>query len=540
MAIVPSYNQMFVGKRFLVIDDFRDMRGMLREMLKAFGAKDIDMAANGKEAISLIEQNKYSAVLCDFNLGFGKNGQEILETVKYRDLIGLSTAWVIVTAEKTSDMVVGAAEFMPDDYIVKPVNEDILRSRVEKVMSKKIALVEIEKAIRMKDLGRAIDLCDEALATNKTIAAELLRIKTNLLFKIGNYGQVKQIFEKILATRDIPWVRTGLAKVAFYSGDMETARRLLQEVLKENHAYLEAHDWLGKIYEQQGELDEAQRILVRSTTLSPNSYVRQRSLGEVAHKRGDIKSAEIAYRKSIKLGENSFLKNAAPHLGLAKICTAHDNPGEALQILKNVHKEFPDQETNLHAKVLEGLVYQKSGDKDNADKIAKEIAEITQREKNNLPAELMVDATELLLETGKKEAAENLALTIVKNDHENQELLARMNELYSQAGMVEEGQQLVEKARQEVIEANNQGVTLAKEGMLDEAIELLRNARKMLPNSKRILINLANVAMLSMQKNGKSEALVLEIREYMERVATLGGEEKWCAQMQSALNTLPK
>lgn len=540
MAFLSNLNSMFVGKRFLIVDDFQGMRGMLREMMKSFGAKDIDMVANGKEAITCLEKNKYSAVLCDYNLGAGKNGQQILEEAKSRDLIGLSTAWIIISAEKTSDMVVGAAEHMPDDYIIKPVTEATLRARIEKVMTKKLDLYDIEKAISMKNYARAVTLCDEALGLNKANVTDLLRIKTNLLLNMGNYEQAKQVFEKILAMRDIPWARTGLAKVAFYMDDAATARRLLQELLRENPAYLEAHDLLAKIYESQGNLEEAQRVLARSTALSPNSYLRQRSFGEIAHKRGDLEVAESAYRKSIKLGEHSVLKTPVAHLGLAKLCSAKDNPAEALQILKSVGKEFNDQETNFHAKVVEGMVHQNSGDFVAAAKVAKDIAEIVQRDKNSLPAATMIEAAQLLLETGNKEVAESLVQNLVKNNHENKELIAQVNEMYSQAGMVDEGQQLVESARKEVVDANNRGVTLAKEGKLDEAISWLRNARNMLPNNKRILINLANVAVLSMNKNGKNPSLIQEVRECVEKVIKLDPEEKWCAQILNALETLPK
>ena len=540
MTVFSNNESTFAGKRFLVVDDFQGMRAMLKDMLREFGAKDIDVASNGREAISCIEENKYSAILCDYNLGVGKNGQQILEEAKHRDLIGLSTAWIIVTSEKTSDMVVGAAEYMPDDYIIKPVTEATLRVRVEKVITRKAALHSIEKAISAKDFDRAVSLCDEMLGMSKTAATDILRIKTNLLLNMGNYTQAKQVFEKILAARDVPWARTGLAKVAYYAGDAATARRLLQDVIRETPAYLEAHDWLVKVHEQQEEWEEAQRVLTRSTKLSPNSYVRQRSLGEIAHKRGDLGAAENAYRKSIKLGEYSILKTPVAHLGLAKLCSASNNSTEALQILKCVGKEFDDPETHFRAKAVEGMVYRESGDYINADKAAKEIAGMVQQEQNNLPAEVMFEAIQLLLETGNKESAENLVQIIVKNNHENERLIARVGEVYSKAGMVDEGKNIVESARQEVIEANNQGVTLAKEGKLNEAVEWLRNARNMLPNNKRILINLANVDLLSMKKSGRNENLVHEVRECVEKVTKLNPEEKWCGQMLNALEALPE
>jgi len=539
MFAISDTDSLFASKNFLIIDDFQGMRSMMREMLKAFGAKHIDTATNGAEAIANLEKNKYDVVLCDHNLGIGKNGQQILEEAKHRDLIGLATAWLIVTAEKTSDLVIGAAEFMPDDYIIKPVNEATMRGRLEKVIARKDTLLDIEKALRAKNYARTVSLCDELLVTNKTNATELLRIKTNTLMTMGKYDQAKQVFEQILAKRDISWAKTGLGKVAFYSGDMERARQLFREVIGDNPAYLEAHDWLAKSFEMTEELDEAQRVLARCTELSPNSVIRQKTLGEIAHKRGDLDTAESAFRKTIKLGEFSVHKTPVAYLGLAKICSDKENSIEALQILKNVHKEFDGPETKLHAKVLEGMVYRKSGDFVSAGKLSKEVAELVQQDKDILPPGVMVEAAQLFLETGNKEAAENLAQVIVKNNHENSKLLAQVNELYAQAGLQDEGKKIVETSRQEVVEANNRGVTLAKEGKLDEAIQVLRDARTMLPNNKRIMINLANVAVLAMRQGGRSDILVQTARECLDRVSKLDPQEKWCSQFQTALDAIP-
>jgi tetratricopeptide (TPR) repeat protein len=539
MYIASDANAVFAGKSFLIIDDFQGMRSMMREMLKVFSVKNIDTAANGNEALVFLEKNKYDVVLCDFNLGNGKNGQQILEEAKHRDLIGLSTAWIIVTAEKTADMVFGAAEYMPDDYILKPVNEATMRSRLEKVITKKSMFVDIEKAMRAKNHARVVSLCDAVMASNKTNATELQRIKTSTLLATGQYDQAKQVFEQILSIRDIPWAKAGLGKAAFYKKEMDRARQLFREVINQNPAYLEAHDWLAKCHEEAGELEEAQRVLVRSTELSPHSVLRQKNLGELAHKRGDMDIAEKAFRKTIKLGEFSVHKSPAAYLGLAKVCSNKNNPAEALQILKNIHKDFESPETALHAKVVEGMVYRDAGDHINAGKISKEVAELVRLEDNKGSASIMLEAAHLFLATGNKEAAESLAKTIVQNNHENTELLAQVNEMYSQAGFQDKGQELVNKSKQEVIELNNRGVVLAKEGKLDEAIRLLSDARTMLPNNKRIMINLINMSILSMRQNGRSDHLMQLSRECLERVAKFDRQEEWCAQILVALDAIP-
>lgn len=537
MYEVKDTTPLFVGKNYLIVDDFQGMRSMMREMLRIFGGKNIDTATNANEAIAFMEKNRYDVVLCDYNLGTGKNGLQILEEGKYRNLIGLATAWIIITAEKTSDLVFGAAEHMPDDYIIKPVNEATMRSRLEKVLAKKAALVNVEQAVRAKNHALTVSLCDRLLATPQTNTAELLRIKTSTLMTMGHYDLASQVFNQILAKRDVPWAKTGLGKVAFLRGEMELAQQLFREVIRANPAYLEAHDWLAKTYESQGNLDEAQNVLARSVELSPTSVIRQRNLGEMAQKRGDLDTAANAFRKTIKLGEHSIHKAPSVYLNLARVCSDKGIPSEALQVLKNVSQEFESHEIRLHAKVLEGSVYSKSGDHNNALRLARELAAVTGSD-SALPASIMLEATQLFLSTGNKEAADNMAQALVKNNHENASLLVQVGELYDQAGMHGKGEELITKSRQEVVESNNRAVMLAKEGKLDEAIQLLREARILLPNNKRIMVNLANVAVLAMRQNGANDELMQVARDCLARVAELDPQEKWCGQVQAALDAL--
>jgi len=302
---------------------------------------------------------------------------------------------------------------------------------------------------------------------------------------------------------------------------------------------MEAHDWLVKTYQQQGDLEEAQRILLRCTETSPNSMIRQKTLGEIAHKRGDLDIAEKAYRKTIKLGENSILNTPGAHLGLAKICTDKDNPNEALQLLKDVHKEFDDKAASLHAKVMEGMVYQKTDDPINARKVAEELSAIIQEDPNLASADVAIEAAGFLFKAGDKEAAESVLQTVVKNNHDNDALIDQVKEMFDQAGMEDDAQQMIDTSRREVVETNNKGVTLAKEGKLEEAIQWLRNAKTMLPNNKQILLNFTHATILAMQKKGKSDNLMSEARECLKKVSALDPLEPRRIQYQNMLDAIP-
>ena len=118
----------WAGKNYLVVDDFIGVRQLLRESLRSLGARNIDQAASGGEAMGLLAKIRYDVVLCDFNLGDGKNGQQVLEEARVRNLLLPSSVWMMVSAEKSVESVMGAAEHQPDAYLVKPITDSTVFS----------------------------------------------------------------------------------------------------------------------------------------------------------------------------------------------------------------------------------------------------------------------------------------------------------------------------------------------------------------------------------------------------------------------------
>jgi len=317
----------------LVIDDFQSMRSMLRGFLKGMGVTDTDNAANAREALALLAAKKYDIVICDYNLGHGQNGQQILEEARYKKYIGYATIWVMVTAEKTMDMFMGAAETKPDDYLLKPITAGILEARLNKL---------IEKAVNSKDYIRAIASCDEQLKQHSTNTQELQRIKSDLLITIGDFPAAEAFLANILATRGVPWAKTGLGKIYFMNKNFFRAKEIFQEVLDENKMYLEAADWLSKTLDALGDLEQAQSVLAKAMELSPNAAARQKNLADAAYKNGALDLAQSSYEKAIKLGEHSVHKSSNTYAGLARVLTAKDDPGEALKVLDLSRGEFKD------------------------------------------------------------------------------------------------------------------------------------------------------------------------------------------------------
>ncbi|SFN57304.1 DNA-binding response regulator, OmpR family, contains REC and winged-helix (wHTH) domain [Formivibrio citricus] len=528
----------FSQRRFLIIDDFHGMQRMLRDMLRECGATRIDSAGSSQDAIKLLSSSKYDVVLCDFNLGPGKNGQQLLEEAKFRQWVGPACAWIMITAEKSLETVMGALEYLPDSYLIKPLTTALLQNRLTKIWARKRTFIDINNALGKKDYSRAIALCDQQMATDRLNAPELQRLKYQFLLAIGELAEARQLLEAVLAERDQPWAKVGLGRVLFMQGDYVAARDLLQQVINENRANIEAYDWLAKTLQQLEELEAAEQVLQRAVQLSPNSPQRQKDLGELALKLGNLDAAEKAFRKSMAVGEHSIMKTADAYVGLARVCSNKQQPEEALKTLGSMQKHFDGEQITVRAKAMEGMVYLQNNQPAKAREAAKALDALLATSGAIPEGAAGLEAAELLLNTGNKESATELLHKLVMNNHEDRKLANQVGEIFDQAGMHEEGAQLVALSRQEALELMNAGALLAQAGKLEEAVESMRNAKKLLPSNLRVLLNFAQIAISCMKQQGANEALLNETRQTLQHARSLCSDDKRLNQIDNQLNEL--
>lgn len=511
----------------LIVDDFQSMRTMLRDFVKSMGMTRVDTACHGRDAISHLSSSKYDIVICDYNLGPGANGQQVLEEARTRGLIGVSTIWVIVTAEKTAEMVMGAAEIKPDDYLLKPINQALLQSRLEKLMARKQSLGGIEAAIRAKDFVAALAQCDQLVSTQATPVHEVLRIKSDLLLTLGDFDAARSVYEWVLAQRNLAWAATGLGKLQFYTGDLAGAVALFQQVLVDNPMYIEAADWLAKTHEAMGDTRQAQQVLLEAVKLSPNSPVRQHNLGDTALKNGELDLAQAAFEKNIKISEHSSQKNPTVYAKLADVLLDKGESQEALNVLKRSKTDFRyNPVASLQTAVSESRIYQKIGQADKAQAAMQAAEKLVTQLDGKLSPELMLDMARSHLKLGQLDKACQLLGEVIKNNHENAQLSRAVASLFEAEQLADVGQALIQSARQEVIDINNQGVMLAKQGQFQQGARLLREALAKLPSSEVMLLNLCGLLIAQMRQAGYDGTLAAEARELLARVREINPGNK--------------
>jgi tetratricopeptide (TPR) repeat protein len=528
----------WINKHYLLIDDFPSMRTMLRDMLRSLGVKYVDQAGSGSEAVAALARTRYDVVLCDYNLGAGKTGQQVLEEAKIRELVGPACIWLMVSAEKSVESVMGAAEYQPDGYLIKPITEGLLLARLNRVWSKKQVFKEIDKACEAKDYLKAARLCDDKLVTDKLHALDLVRMKASLLVKSGEPEKARAVYQEVLAERDYAWAKTELAKIHLQNQEDEAARQLLQEVIDSNPNYLDAYDQLAQAQQQLGQFEEAKNVLESAVKLSPNSVMRQKNLGSVALKLGNIAVAEKAFRKSVAVGEHSILRTPDSYLGLARVCGQKNEPKEALQLLSTVQAAFDTEDIRLRAKVTEGLVYHESGDWKRARKSGDELGQLLAQSSSHPDIATSLDMARLLFAVGVKDAPFDLLGDLIKNNHDNEQLSIEVQQIFDKARMSTEGAELVSASRREATEMMNHGVLLWKEGKLAEAVEWMRQARVAMPVNVRTLFNCAHIMIAAMKAQGYDASLAQEAREVLMAVDKLTPNQRRFAQLMEQLAIL--
>ena len=508
--------------KVLVVDDYQGMRTILRDLVRSMGVTRVDTAASGRDALNHLRTNRYDVVICDFNLGIGLNGQQVLDEARLHDYIGVSTIWVMVTAEKTAEMIMGAAEAKPDEYLLKPINQNILEGRLERLIVKKQALRGVEEALRGRDHATALARCNQLLVAEGGKAPEILRIKSDLLLKLGDYDGAKTLFESVLAAHSVPWARTGLGKVYFHQGQYEMARSQFRQVLEENRMFIEAADWLAKTFDAMGDKPQAQQVLQAAVKLSPNSAYRQRALGETAWRNGALDVAQGAFEKTIQISEFSSNKHPAAYVALARVLSDNDSPEEALKLLKRTNEVFKDSKDGVNiaiqAAAVQSAVHHKAGQAEEAQAAMAQVEALLASHADKASPQTAMEVAQSMLALGRKEQACALMRNLVKSHHEDAQLSGQVQELFEQAQMGEEGRTLIAESREEAISINNQGVLLGRQGQFAEGARLLRIALQNLPHSEVMMMNLCGLLIGQMRAEGRSDALLAEIMGLLERV----------------------
>jgi DNA-binding response OmpR family regulator/Tfp pilus assembly protein PilF len=506
----------YAALRALVVDDYPGMRSALKLTLSNFGLSKIQMAGSAPEAISRIQNNQYDFILCDFNLGDGRDGQQLLEELRHRGLISLEMVFIMVTAESIYEKVVATAELAPDDYMIKPFSAEMLRNRLESILLRKMAFKEIYRNFTDHDLEAAMAGCDLLIASKPKYVVDALRFKGELLNSLGRFEEAEALYKKVIEMRAIPWARLGLARSLHMQKKDEEAEVELRDVLEKAPEMVAAYDLLSDVCLAKKDNAGAQAVLQQAVAISGKTVRRQQKLGEVAHANGDLDTARNAYSSALEKGRHSIFITPAD---FGNLCQVQLEQGDIKAVADTLRTaKFALQATpegHLVTAVVQSAMHTQSGNVKEAMK-ALDDAAVLRASGVRAGAQLMLKMAEACMANGRHEEADVIVSDVARNAHDSESLLDKARQIYLAAGREEAGKSVLSAATGDVRKLNNEGVMLAQKGDFRQAVDKLLTACREAPHNPRIIMNAVWVILKCLDKEGMDEEMLEEARRRLD------------------------
>ena len=121
-----------LNMQILVVDDYKTMVRIIRNLLKQLGFGNVDEANDGSAALEKLRERQYGLVISDWNME-PMSGFQLLKEVRADSKIK-ATPFIMITAESKTDNVIAAKEAGVNNYIVKPFNAATLKKKMSSVI----------------------------------------------------------------------------------------------------------------------------------------------------------------------------------------------------------------------------------------------------------------------------------------------------------------------------------------------------------------------------------------------------------------------
>ncbi|PKO73425.1 MAG: hypothetical protein CVU23_02735 [Betaproteobacteria bacterium HGW-Betaproteobacteria-17] len=502
--------------RALVVEDYPGMRNALRLSLTNFGITRVQLAANAAEAIFQVKQKPYDFILCDFNLGDGRDGQQLLEELRHSHLISLATVFMMVTAESYYEKVVATAELAPDDYMIKPFSPELLRSRLESILLRKRAFGAVYRHFHAQELDAAIAACDTLIQNKPKYRVDALRFKGELLVTLGRPEEAEALYQQVIAMRAIPWARLGLARALHLQAKDDAAEAVLRGVMEQAPEMVAAYDLLSDVCLARQDAKAAQEALEQGVAISARTVRRQQKLGEIAHTNGDLETARSAFANVLEKGLHSVFVTPSDFGNLCRVQLEQgDVQGAAATLKKNKTTLQASPEGQLVMAVTQGMVQIRSGKLKDAAKVVEDAMALRAGGTRG-DAGLLLDMAGACMASGRHDEADGIVAEVARNAHDSEALLARARKLYDDAGRTDAGAAVLAMATADVRKLNNEGVVLAHRGDFRTAVDKLLTACAEAPHNPRIMMNAVWVILKFIDQAGLDERMIEIARNHLD------------------------
>jgi CheY-like chemotaxis protein len=292
----------------LIIDSNANSRSLMSAQLRDLGVGTVRQTPRVKDARVMLEHQTFDIVLCDYHFDSSDtSGQDLLDELRREGLLPYSTVFVMVTNEATYAKVAEAAEAALDAYLIKPYTSANLAERLASARHRKRVLKGIFEAIENQDFETAANLCMARFEAKDRYWLYAARIGAELLLRLKRFDDARTLYEAIIAAKTVPWARLGVARTEVASGNLQAARRTLENLTGDLPDYADSHDLMGHVQMEQGDLAQALKTYQTAATLTPGCLLRLQRCGSLGFYAGQRAEALKMLERAMSQGLRSKL-----------------------------------------------------------------------------------------------------------------------------------------------------------------------------------------------------------------------------------------
>ena len=189
-------------QKILVVDDAAINRDLLYEMLKS--DYQVELAEDGGEALAKLQREwkEIAAVLLDLHMP-GMDGFQVIQDIRRRGLIRKIPV-LVITSEDTAEAESRCLELGVSDFIHKPFERTVIRSRVRKAMGlfshrNRLEQTVEKQAEALKKQDHIIQVQEEKLKAEKAFERlnKYFHVEVNSITNQGNFLGTLILFKDI-------------------------------------------------------------------------------------------------------------------------------------------------------------------------------------------------------------------------------------------------------------------------------------------------------------------------------------------------------
>ncbi|MDR2646130.1 MAG: hybrid sensor histidine kinase/response regulator [Holosporaceae bacterium] len=193
--------------KILIIDDHENTRSLLKRRLSIYG-HEVLTAANSKLALQILSANTIDVIFLNMFID-GVSSYDFLISLKENNLYRVIPV-IMISSDSDSELVVKCIEAGAEDYLIKPLNQTLLKARLSNCISKKEAHDKEIAYLAKIEQGQKQIVAQEKMASLGVLVSSISQELKNPLNFVINFAAVSaetcnDVLEKIKNTpNDLP------------------------------------------------------------------------------------------------------------------------------------------------------------------------------------------------------------------------------------------------------------------------------------------------------------------------------------------------